>query len=107
MASRLRATGLGHGRCQRAGPGLIRPRFVAPLPAGELGETAHFPVSFFERPVTEVARDILGACLISDTDGLRTAGVIVETEAYGGPEDPASHASAASGVSIPAMTFMR
>jgi len=30
--------------------------------------------------------------------GIKTAGVIVETEAYGGPEDPASHAATASGV---------
>jgi len=57
-----------------------------------------FPPGFFERPVVDVARRLLGACLVSDVAGVRTAGVIVETEAYGGPDDPASHAATASGV---------
>lgn len=46
----------------------------------------------------EVARDLLGSCLLSTVEGRRCAGVIVETEAYGGPSDPASHAATASGV---------
>jgi len=45
-----------------------------------------------------VARSLLGACLVSTVGGERTAGVIVETEAYGGGEDPASHAATVAGV---------
>lgn len=51
-----------------------------------------------ERPVLEVARSLLGHRLVSMIDGVRTVGVIVETEAYGGPDDPASHASTVTGV---------
>lgn len=49
------------------------------------------------RPAAGVARDLLGLLLVSDVDGRRTAGRIVETEAYPGPGDPASHASASVG----------
>ncbi len=52
---------------------------------------------FFARPASVVAPDLLGALLVSDLGGVRTAGRIVETEAYEGPEDPASHASASIG----------
>jgi DNA-3-methyladenine glycosylase len=48
-------------------------------------------------PVVEAARALLGCVLLSTIGGARTAGVIVETEAYGGPDDPASHASTARG----------
>lgn len=44
-------------------------------------------------PVGEIARSLLGARLVSSVGGERVEGVIVETEAYGGPEDPASHAA--------------
>jgi DNA-3-methyladenine glycosylase len=47
--------------------------------------------------VREVARALLGVRLISTVGGVRTVGVIVETEAYGGPEDPASHAATRRG----------
>jgi len=48
---------------------------------------------FFARATIEVARDLLGATLrVRDRDGGWTAGRIVETEAYGGTDDPASHA---------------
>jgi len=53
-----------------------------------------FQRDYFERPTVEVARDLLGALLCRRTaDGL-TCGRIVETEAYGGPEDLASHSRA-------------
>ncbi len=41
-----------------------------------------------------VARRLLGTAILSAVDGLETRGVIVETEAYTGLEDPASHAHA-------------
>jgi DNA-3-methyladenine glycosylase len=40
-----------------------------------------------------VARDLLGCVLVSRLGGVLTAGRIVETEAYLGPEDAASHAA--------------
>ena len=39
-----------------------------------------------------VARELLGKTLVHDVDGRRLAGRIVETEAYIGPDDKASHA---------------
>ncbi|HET9275046.1 MAG TPA: DNA-3-methyladenine glycosylase [Gemmatimonadales bacterium] len=51
------------------------------------------PLSFFRRPAETVARDLLGATVVSRVGGGRpTAGVVVEVEAYLGREDPASHA---------------
>jgi DNA-3-methyladenine glycosylase len=49
--------------------------------------------AFFAREAELVARELLGARLVSNLGGVTTAGVIVETEAYGGPDDPASHAA--------------
>jgi len=52
------------------------------------------PREFYTRSdVLEVARDLLGKRLVVPTrNGARVAGLIVETEAYRGPEDRASHA---------------
>ncbi len=44
-----------------------------------------------------VARRLLGSMLVSTVDGLETRGVIVETEAYLGLDDPASHAHRSKG----------
>jgi DNA-3-methyladenine glycosylase len=55
------------------------------------GRAATLPVSFFERSADLVARDLLGTILVSTLDRRRTAGRIVETEAYLGHVDPASH----------------
>lgn len=49
------------------------------------------PVSFFARPVETVARELLGTVMVSAVGGTVTAGRIVETEAYLGRDDPASH----------------
>jgi len=48
---------------------------------------------FYHRPAPRVARDLLGCLLVSRQGRVVTAGRIVETEAYLGPEDEASHAA--------------
>ena len=52
------------------------------------------PRTFYTRAnVLTVARDLLGKLLVVPArDGTRVSGYIVETEAYRGPEDRASHA---------------
>ena len=52
---------------------------------------ALLPVSFFRRPAEVVARELIGAVVVSTVRGTRTAGRIVEVEAYLGHRDPASH----------------
>lgn len=47
---------------------------------------------FYSRPPEVVARDLLGQVLVRRLDGAEIGGPIVETEAYDGPEDQASHA---------------
>lgn len=52
------------------------------------------PLSFYLREdVVQIAKDLLGKVLVTDWGEGRTAGRIVETEAYQGSEDRASHAS--------------
>lgn len=46
---------------------------------------------FFDRPVLDVAPDLLGQVLVRDSDAGAVALRITEVEAYGGPDDPASH----------------
>ena len=52
---------------------------------------ATLPVRFFARPADIVARELLGTVIVCRAGGARTAGRIVETEAYLGYDDPASH----------------
>lgn len=67
------------------------------MTAGGGSARGALPAPFFARPAHLVAPELLGALLISKVGGLFTAGRIVETEAYEGPADPASHAAARIG----------
>jgi DNA-3-methyladenine glycosylase len=49
--------------------------------------------SFYDRKdVVRIAKELLGKILVTQLDGIRSSGRIVETEAYAGFEDRASHA---------------
>ena len=49
------------------------------------------PVAFFRRPAEIVAAELLGMVVVSSIGGELTEGMLVETEAYLGYDDPASH----------------
>ena len=49
--------------------------------------------SFYQQEIMTVARELLGKILIHESAEGVTAGRIVETEAYMGPEDQAAHSS--------------
>ena len=48
--------------------------------------------AFYGRNTVKVARELLGKILVRELGAVRLEGVIVETEAYRGWDDPASHA---------------
>lgn len=50
------------------------------------------PRSFYLRPTLTVAKDLLGKNIVKRVNGKTLTGKIVETEAYLGENDPASHA---------------
>ncbi|MFF4754002.1 DNA-3-methyladenine glycosylase [Streptomyces sp. NPDC002514] len=50
------------------------------------------PRSFFDRPVLEVAPDLVGRVLVRTTPDGPIAVRLTEVEAYDGPNDPGSHA---------------
>ncbi len=52
------------------------------------------PRAFYDRPTLIVARELLGARLVRVLNGVRLAGIILETEAYIGEEDLGCHARA-------------
>lgn len=51
------------------------------------------PRAFYDRDTVQVARELLGALLVRELEGHVLIGRIVETEAYVGLDDKASHAS--------------
>jgi DNA-3-methyladenine glycosylase len=51
------------------------------------------PADFYARPTLAVLEDLLGKVLVHERGGVRTAGAIVEAEAYIGESDPACHAA--------------
>ena len=59
-----------------------------------MGFAKKLPREFYTRSnVLTVARELLGKLLVvPERDGKRVSGIIVETEAYRGPQDRASHA---------------
>jgi 3-methyladenine DNA glycosylase len=48
--------------------------------------------NFFTQPTLKVARELLGKYLVRKIDSRKLVGKIIETEAYIGPKDKASHA---------------
>ena len=53
------------------------------------------PIEFYKRSnVVLIARELLGKIIVTNIDGMQTSGRIVETEAYAGITDKASHAYA-------------
>lgn len=56
-----------------------------------LQRAATLPVAFFRRPAETVAAELLGMEVLTSVEGEITSGRIVETEAYLGYDDPASH----------------
>lgn len=57
----------------------------------QVRRAATLPVAFFRRPTEVVAQDLLGMVVVSTAGGELTTARIVETEAYLGYDDPASH----------------
>lgn len=61
------------------------------MPHGE-GSHTPLPRSFFDRPVLEVAPELLGQHLVRETPQGRLVIRLTEVEAYAGESDPGSHA---------------
>jgi DNA-3-methyladenine glycosylase len=57
----------------------------------QVRRAATLPATFFRRPAEAVARDLLGTVVVSRIENELTSARIVETEAYLGYDDPASH----------------
>jgi DNA-3-methyladenine glycosylase len=74
----------------------VSPRGAVPRQGAGPSPVALPPLErdFFARPAVELAAALLGKLLVRESAGVLSAGVIVETEAYAGPADRASHARA-------------
>ena len=57
-----------------------------------IGDSAPVVFDDFAGPVLDVAERLLGKRLVTRIEGVTTSVVICEVEAYGGADDPASHA---------------
>jgi DNA-3-methyladenine glycosylase len=68
------------------------PRSRTDPPERGPGRRAVLPREFFDRPAAQVAPSLLGCVLVQDSPQGSVAAAIVETEAYAGESDPASHA---------------
>jgi DNA-3-methyladenine glycosylase len=64
----------------------------------DASEMPPLPPGFFARPAERVAKELLGCLIVSEIDAVRCVSEIVETEAYVGPDDEASHAHRRFGV---------
>lgn len=56
-----------------------------------LNSNSKLPPEFYYRSTIVVARDLLGKVIVRKLGGKILSGIIVETEAYPGKKDPASH----------------
>lgn len=66
------------------------------------------PLSYFQQDdVLEISRQLLGKFLFTYLENSLTGGMIVETEAYRGPEDKASHAFGLRRTSRNAVMYQR